>query len=236
VSTDATGPDVTTDVDPDDGSTAATAPDAAPPAGSRLPRASGRVLDGPSLKALAHPLRFQLLELLVEHGPSTASGLGRIVGENSGSTSYHLRQLEKHGLIEEAGDLGTARDRYWRVVEGGWTLQGYELLQQPDTAAAAEMVLGEVVRHRFERLQRWHEEAPGWGQQWANASLEATVRLRLTRDQLGELSDELVAVIDRYRAAQADDQPDTATVAVELMAFPAEAAPSPDDPRDETES
>lgn len=229
MSTDATGPEATTDVDP-----GAAGRDEAPPAGSRLPRASGRVLDGPSLKALAHPLRFQLLELLVEHGPSTASGLGRIVGENSGSTSYHLRQLEKHGLIEEAGDLGTARDRYWRVVEGGWTLQGYELLQEPDTAAAAEMVLGEVVRHRFERLQRWHEEAPSWGQQWANASLEATARLRLTRDQLGELSDELVAVVDRYRAVQAHDQPDTATVAVELMAFPAEPAPPSDDPADET--
>jgi DNA-binding transcriptional ArsR family regulator len=88
------------------------------------PRTEGRVLDAGALKALAHPLRFQLVELLIELGPSTASELGRQVGESSGSTSYHLRQLAKQGLIEEAPDLGTARDRYWRAVRGGGRSMG----------------------------------------------------------------------------------------------------------------
>jgi DNA-binding transcriptional ArsR family regulator len=127
-------------------------------------KSSGRILDAGALKALAHPLRVRLLDLLVEVGPSTASGLGRLVGENSGSTSYHLRQLARHGLIEEAEGLGTARDRYWRIVDGGWTLDGFGMLQDEDTAPAARFLLDEVQRTRAERMARWHADAPRWGE------------------------------------------------------------------------
>ncbi|WP_052665016.1 winged helix-turn-helix domain-containing protein [Nitriliruptor alkaliphilus] len=192
---------------------------------------SGRVLDAGALKALAHPLRFRLLELLVEHSPATASGLGRILGENSGSTSYHLRQLERHGLIEEATEVGTARDRYWRAVEGGWTLAGFELLRREDTREAASVLLDEVVRARLERIERWHQEGHRWGEAWVDASIEMTSRMRLDRAQLAAMTDELVAVVDRYRAAQrADDAPNSAFVAVHVEAFPAEEPPvGPDD-------
>lgn len=190
------------------------------------PKRSGRILDAGALKALAHPLRFQLLELLVEHGPATASGLGRTLGENSGSTSYHLRQLEKHGLIEEATEVGNARDRYWRAAEGGWTLAGFELLQREDTRDAAAMLLDEVLRARFERVQRWHREGHRWGEAWVDASVEATARLRLDRAQLAALTEELVAVLDRHRDDQrAGDDTDTALVTVHLEAFPTETPP-----------
>ncbi|MBK0296654.1 helix-turn-helix transcriptional regulator, partial [Bacillus sp. S34] len=60
-----------------------------------------RVLDLPSMKALNHPLRTELFNELAAHGPATATTLAERVGESTGSTSYHLRQLEKHGFIEE---------------------------------------------------------------------------------------------------------------------------------------
>ncbi|MBS3941086.1 MAG: helix-turn-helix domain-containing protein [Actinobacteria bacterium] len=185
-----------------------------------------RVLDPPALKALAHPLRFQLVELLVEHGPSTASGLGRLVGESSGSTSYHLRQLAEHGLIEEAEDLGSRRDRYWRVARGGWTLEGFDLLERDDTRDDAQMVLDEVLRARMQRLRRWHRDAGAWGDEWVHSTIEMTSRLRLTRDELEELRDDLVAVIDRWRdrlGSRRDDgtEPaDVVPVTVHLDTFP----------------
>jgi DNA-binding transcriptional ArsR family regulator len=63
--------------------------------------------------AMAHPLRLQILGLLVE-GPSTASRLGRRLGESSGSMSYHLRVLARAGVIQEDPELGTRRERWWR--------------------------------------------------------------------------------------------------------------------------
>src|SRR5579871_1820462 len=55
------------------------------------------------LRALAHPLRLELLEALQVEGPATASQLGRRLGESTGATSYHLGALHKAGMVEEAG-------------------------------------------------------------------------------------------------------------------------------------
>ncbi|MFA9443842.1 helix-turn-helix domain-containing protein [Egicoccus sp. AB-alg6-2] len=191
-----------------------------------------RVLDAAALKALAHPLRFQLVELLIEHGPSTASGLGRLVGESSGSTSYHLRQLADQGLIEEAEELGSRRDRYWQVPRGGWTLEGFELLQRPDTRDDAQMVLDEVLRARIDRLRRWHRDGAAWGEDWVSATMEMTARFRLTLDETRALRDELVAVVDRYRELQVErreagtEPAGVAPLIVQLDVFPSGDAPT----------
>ncbi len=65
---------------------------------------------------MAHPLRLQILGLLVE-GPSTASRLGRRLGESSGSMSYHLRVLARADAIVEDAERGTRRERWWRRRE-----------------------------------------------------------------------------------------------------------------------
>src|SRR4051812_14770407 len=59
-----------------------------------------QVTDVRALRALAHPLRNRLLGLLRLDGPATASRLARVVGESSGATSYHLRQLAAYGFVE----------------------------------------------------------------------------------------------------------------------------------------
>nr|WP_055505282.1 winged helix-turn-helix domain-containing protein [Nonomuraea pusilla] len=73
-------------------------------------------IDDPRLlKVVAHPLRVRLLGRLRAQGPATASELGRAVGESSGLTSYHLRELAKHGFIEEDPEQRDGRERRWRA-------------------------------------------------------------------------------------------------------------------------
>lgn len=204
--------------------------DERPPSGpdrtAAPPPTECRVLDAPALRALAHPLRYRLLELLKEGGASTASDLGRRVGESSGSTSYHLRQLAAHGFIEEASELGSGRDRWWRASPGGWTLEGIEGFQDPTAQRAAAMVLDEFRRSRLEMLERWHREGQRWGSEWVAASIDMTSRLVLTRDQAARLRDELVEVVDRWRAEVGDHvasgtRPDgSALVVVDVDVFP----------------
>ena len=71
--------------------------------------------DPAALRGLAHPVRLRLVALLRREGPLTASEAGRRLGESSGSTSYHLRQLERFGLVEEAGER-RGRQRPWRAT------------------------------------------------------------------------------------------------------------------------
>src|ERR671916_1466944 len=75
-----------------------------------------------ALRGLAHPLRVRIIDLLNTHGPLTASRLAGLVGESSGSTSYHLRQLAKHGFVHEVEGKGTARERWWERPPGGFSI------------------------------------------------------------------------------------------------------------------
>lgn len=60
-----------------------------------------------------------------------------------------------------------------------------------------------------------------------DATIEATGRIRLSREQLSAMTAELMAVVDRFRhEQQPDDAPDTATITVHVEAFPTEPPPT----------
>src|SRR5258708_3393681 len=90
-------------------------------------------LDPRSLRGLAHPLRMRLMMSLRDHGPATASQLGDRLGESSGATSYHLRQLASYGFVEDDPGRGTARERWWKAVHRGQRMDAIEeFTKHPD--------------------------------------------------------------------------------------------------------
>jgi DNA-binding transcriptional ArsR family regulator len=146
------------------------------------------VLGAAALKALGHPLRVQILDLVATHGSLTASGLAELVGESSGSTSYHLRQLAKHGLIEEVPDKGTARERWWRRPEGGFTVSVQANRDDPSARIATSIVNVEFERARQNRILEFLHAADQVDDDvrkaWERASVLSTTHLRATPEQL----------------------------------------------------
>jgi len=61
-----------------------------------------------------HPVRVALLDLLAETGTVTSTEAAARLGHSSGLCSFHLRQLARHGLIEEAPHEG-GRARPWQL-------------------------------------------------------------------------------------------------------------------------
>lgn len=186
--------------------------------------ADQRVLDIDALRGLAHPLRIQLLEILGSLGPHTASGLAALTGESSGATSYHLRQLERHGFIQELPDKGTARERWWGSKPGGFAMPVASLAESsPANREAVALVSREFVqaqhRHLLAHLDRSTSDADGG---WFEASTVTTVNLRVTEDDLVEISAELAElaqrIADRYRDGK--DRPEARHVQMNLNAFP----------------
>jgi predicted ArsR family transcriptional regulator len=179
-------------------------------------------LDAAALKALAHPLRIELWELLSTHGPATATRLAERTGHNTGVVSYHLRQLAERGLIEEAAGRspgrGKGRERWWRTVPGGFSLRPD--LVAPDAAAAAELLVGEMVRRRTAELLAFQRQAAMLPQEWVAAAVNSSYTLRLTAERLAEFTAEVRAVIDRYAADE--EAVGAARVAVQFHAFPVE--------------
>lgn len=125
-------------------------------------------LDPAALRALAHPLRIRILDLLSSQGPLTASKLGEIVSESSGSTSYHLRQLAKHGLVRDVEGKGTARERWWERTPGGFSISSAGK-GSVATRQTAEAVNVEFLRLRNERMMSFLRANEGTDE----ASLEA---------------------------------------------------------------
>jgi DNA-binding transcriptional ArsR family regulator len=158
-----------------------------------------RSLDLSALKGLAHPLRVELLETLSAYGPATASSLAERLGESSGATSYHLRQLEKHGFVRDDATRGTARERWWERVPQSIDVE-VERGTDPAQRAASEMVIGEWQRSRERRMRDFLAHGvDDLGEEWMKASTVSTTNLPLTAQQSGELVKELSAVVDRYR-------------------------------------
>ncbi|BBJ43426.1 hypothetical protein SSPO_061440 [Streptomyces antimycoticus] len=93
-----------------------------------------RVLDPRTLRGLAHPLRMRLLTALREYGPATASQLAARLGESSGATSYHLRQLATYGFVEDDPERGKGRERWWKAAHRGTRWNADKFLAHPDPA------------------------------------------------------------------------------------------------------
>ncbi|HMH59141.1 MAG TPA: helix-turn-helix domain-containing protein, partial [Galbitalea sp.] len=114
--------------------------DAADEARDGLKFQGERDLDLVALRGLAHPLRVEILDTLSTYGHFTASGLAERLGESSGATSYHLRQLEKHGFVREVEGKGTSRERWWERTPGAINVGSDDAIKTPAGRSAATMI------------------------------------------------------------------------------------------------
>jgi DNA-binding transcriptional ArsR family regulator len=166
-----------------------------------LPPATGRGtthLDASGLRAYAHPLRLQIIRYLSDHGPATATTLARHLSESTGQTSYHLRQLARHGLVEDDPGRGKGRERWWRATS--FQVDAAELADDPALAPAAQAVLGSVLQGRTQALDRWMATARRAPREWVEASVHSQTTVRLTPAEAAEMSTAVREVLDRYAA------------------------------------
>ncbi|WP_330177449.1 helix-turn-helix domain-containing protein [Streptomyces sp. NBC_01498] len=179
----------------------------APPAA--VSEANAVVLDARGLRALAHPVRVQLVGLLRKHGPSTATRLAERLGVNSGTASYHLRQLGDAGFVAEDTGRGNARERWWRAVHQSTWFSDPELATSEPEAALA--YLQSVAAAYTLRTQRVLGELQTMPEQWRNAFDMSDRPLRLTSEETLTLREEMGALLARYRP----DTPEAAAGAPE---------------------
>ena len=178
---------------------------------------SVQVTDVRALRALSHPLRNRLLGLLRLDGPSTATLLGQRVGESSGSTSYHLRQLAAWGFVEELPGHGTGRERWWRARHRMTSWEAGDVLSQDGGQEVQdEMTLLQVSGHG-RVLHGWWEQRDELGPDWAAAASLSDYGLRLTPAQARQLADELGAVVDRWAAQHPTEAPSDGTELVAVL-------------------
>jgi DNA-binding transcriptional ArsR family regulator len=182
-------------------------------------RTGARPVSLEALRALAHPLRVQLFSALTSFGPATASALAARLGESSGATSYHLRQLERHGFVREDTSRGNGRDRWWERTPGAIELLGPELADSEAGRAAGELVEEEFQRLEQERFAAFWRVRGGFDPSWRTAASTFSANLPLSPDELAQFGREFEALVHRYRGRDGDD-PSRRRVDIHLRAFP----------------
>jgi DNA-binding transcriptional ArsR family regulator len=183
------------------------------------PSARTRRLDDPVvMRAMAHPLRIQLLELLGLHGALTATECAERTGESPASCSFHLRMLAKYGFIEEA-EGGTGRQRPWRRTSLGHSWESGPSAP-PGTREAAETLSGVVRARNLSLLEDYLAHAAEFGPEWSDALIHSDFNSFLTAAELADLGRRTHALWEPFldRLDDPSRRPDGARP-VQLLAF-----------------
>ncbi|MFF1755334.1 ArsR/SmtB family transcription factor [Streptomyces sp. NPDC058266] len=159
-----------------------------------------------------HPVRIALLDLLAEVGTVTSTEAAARLGHSSGLCSFHLRQLARYGLIEEAPPMdGRARPWQLRWESGHLTGQAGPV----EFTAPTHGLEDESYRHRLAHL----EEAPA---AWRHDESFSAV-LHLSPEETAQLAASIRQLMTEFQArhdAAATRPADTVAVAAAARLFP----------------
>jgi DNA-binding transcriptional ArsR family regulator len=179
--------------------------------------------DAKSIKALAHPARVAVIDELYAGRELTATECAAVAGLSPSAMSYHLRALEKAGIVERADPSGDGRERPWRAA-------GSKLRVTPDdddhslVAFAAGAVIGRSVADRLgDGFSAWLARMPNEPLQWRDVGGISSALVWLTHEEASEVEKTVTDLIDKFRGRSKEDHPDGARrVRVGFLLFPNE--------------
>mgnify|MGYP001197199701 CR=1 FL=1 len=180
---------------------------ATPPHAQAGTKPDSFLIDDPvTLRAIAHPVRQQILSALGVQEFARAADLAQLLGEPANSVSFHLRTLAKAGLIVEAPELARdRRGRVWRRTAGR--------LEIPRKLPGTMAVLTPMLDWLHEMLE---SEADDTVHQEFSAG-----PAMLTKDEAKELGAELQAVLERWQErtvkAGQDDGPEPERIHYQVL-------------------
>jgi DNA-binding transcriptional ArsR family regulator len=170
---------------------------------------SVRPMDAAQLRALAHPLRLQLLEVLGSEGPATASRLARRLGESSGATSYHLRALHRAGMVEEA-EQRNARERWWQrssdlLMIPNSVPRDASAVERAELQAAHSQIESIFVERDESAMRRWMDVRYDLPLEWQDAQWIGNFRMWGTAAEIREFVQAVIELAGPLRKAPAGD-------------------------------
>lgn len=172
-----------------------------PPDAKRGPQPEKKVeiTDPTAIRALAHAARLEVIsELYSTQLSRTATELAAQTGLTPSAMSYHLRALQKWGIVVPAATAGDARERRWKAAGTDFSISSGGGMASPEFAvldlelAAFRRRVNSYAKARDERRRRG-EPAD------SSAVVLASNLLYLTPEQRAELTDKLFALLRDYQ-------------------------------------
>jgi DNA-binding transcriptional ArsR family regulator len=160
-----------------------------------------KLSDARELRALAHPARMALYEVLALHESLTATQASKLIGGSPSSVAYHLRTLAKYGYVEESDD-GTGRERPWKLAQVGFRFSDDD--PDPETKAAAHALSRQLFNRWLERREAYHKDKERWSQDVREAAGDWNTIVFGTARELRELQDAIMRLTEKFRDRLSD--------------------------------
>lgn len=178
---------------------------------------SGRIHDPRVLRAIAHPVRNRILTELGATGPMRAADVARVLDVPANQASFHLRQLAKYGLIEEAPEEARdQRDRVWRITGESLSINVSDMEAQPGGKAAARVFMRQAAATAHQVVDAAYSDDRDPGRH--RATMETAVRF--TKDEAAAFSEELGDLLHRWSERNRGRDDGRITYLVHAMVLP----------------
>jgi DNA-binding transcriptional ArsR family regulator len=158
-----------------------------------------RISDPVRIRALSHPLRLELMEMLGD-GPATATECAKVTGESVASCSFHLRMLAKYGFIEP--DKPRGREKPWRLTSPGRDVRPDD--NDPESLRAVEGVAQLYLEHAVEGVRQWLAGLTSETADWHQASTITGSSFWATSEELAEFSRVIQNLTEPYLGRNED--------------------------------
>jgi DNA-binding transcriptional ArsR family regulator len=180
-----------------------------------------RSLSAREVRALAHPLRIRILEVL-RNGAATATMLARELGESSGATSYHLRALAAAGLIVEDLTRRKGRERWWKREPRTVGLISSAPAEDPEYDAAVAQLESTMLTRDEDAIRRYiHARSEGeHSDAWREIAFIGGWMVYATLEEVEELSEFVVQWLRARRKPEDERDPDAPLVYITYRAIP----------------
>jgi DNA-binding transcriptional ArsR family regulator len=181
-----------------------------------------KLTDPKAIRALAHPARLAVIEELYAGRELTATECAEIGGLSPSAMSYHLRSLERVGIVERAEAGADGRERPWRAA-------GERLEVESQSAVAESAALGALVVSRLaDQLAEWETRRQVEDQRWRDAAMVASGQVWLRVEELEEFGRAIEQLVDNFRDRASGERPPGARrVRFSLFAFPTDTPVPP---------
>jgi|SRR5450631_110719 len=149
--------------------------------------------DPRAIRAIAHEARQQVIDELYSGAVLTATEAARICGLSPSAMSYHLRALEKWGIVVRDDTSGDGRERPWKAAAHSLSLGRSDSASGASTRQATSAVMSTFMVGLNKAVEAWMTKDPR-----AKGAQASRNRLFLTDEEAAALNDEVDALVERY--------------------------------------
>ncbi len=174
--------------------------------------------DPRAMRALAHPVRLSILEVLHASGTANATECAREIGESPQACSYHLRALAKWGFIRQV-DSDDGRETRWAPAARNVHFSSVAD-DSPEFQAAASLLQRQVLDRDNRIVTEYLNREEELSEDWRDAATFSSGFVVVSPDELRDLNKRFAKLLRRYGADRVDKPDGARRVDVILRALP----------------